>query len=133
MVRHPQVLLSDKLTTLATGVSAIPVFVLGYILIYVPADARAELVDLPGVGAPEDLRPGAQHLGALLHPDGRAVAVYLVLPAVTLACVSTALCACMMGSMLDVLRADHANRSRQGSVRALDRRAPWHAQRFIPS
>ena len=52
MVRHPQVLLSDKLTTLATAeVSAIPVFVLGYILICVRGDARAELVDLPEVGA----------------------------------------------------------------------------------
>lgn len=101
--------ITDKLTTVGTAaLSAIPAFVLGYLLIYAFAV-------LPGPNRwdwPEWARLRTSGLGPdtwtlFFIPTGEQWR-YLVLPAVTLACVSTALAARMMrGSMLDVLRADY--------------------------
>lgn len=106
--------LSDKLTTVATaGVSAIPVFVLGYILIYafavMPGPNRW---DLPEWARLKTSGLGPNTWAFFFIPTGDQWR-YLILPAITLACVSTALCARMMrGSMLDVLRADYMRTAR---------------------
>jgi ABC-type dipeptide/oligopeptide/nickel transport system permease component len=104
--------LTDKMTTLATtAAAAIPVFVLGFVLQYVFAV-------LPNKwGWPEWTRLRTSGLGpdtwtAFFIPTGEQWR-YLILPAVTLACVSTALAARMMrGSMLDVLQADYIRTAR---------------------
>ena len=104
--------LADKLTTVGTAaLSAVPVFVLGFILQYVFA------VYPNKQGWPEWTKLRTQGLG----PDTWAFFViptgeqwrYLILPAVTLACVSTALAARMTrGSMLEVMRADYMRTAR---------------------
>jgi ABC-type dipeptide/oligopeptide/nickel transport system permease component len=103
---------SDKLTTVLTAAaSAVPVFVLGFVLQYVFAVLPEKQ------GWPDILQLRTQGLG----PDTWAFVVipigeqwrYLVLPAFTLACVSTALAARMTrGSMLEVLRADYMRTAR---------------------
>jgi oligopeptide transport system permease protein len=98
---------SDRLTTILTAAaSAIPVFVLGFVLQYLFAV-------LPNKqGWPEWARLRTSGIGPdtwtlFFIPTGEQWR-YLVLPAVTLACVSTALAARMTrGSMLEVLRADY--------------------------
>jgi ABC-type dipeptide/oligopeptide/nickel transport system permease component len=104
--------LTDKLTTIGTAAAAaIPVFVLGFILQYAFA-VYPNLHDWP-----EWFRFRTQGMG----PDSWAFFFiptgdqwrYLALPAVTLACVSTALAARMTrGSMLEVLRADYMRTAR---------------------
>jgi ABC-type dipeptide/oligopeptide/nickel transport system permease component len=104
--------LTDKATTLATtAAAAIPVFVLGFVLQYVFAVIPNKH------GWPEWMALRTSGLG----PDSWALFViptgeqwrYLILPAVTLAAVSTALAARMMrGSMLDVLQADYIRTAR---------------------
>ncbi|MET0145956.1 MAG: ABC transporter permease [Ilumatobacteraceae bacterium] len=99
--------ISDKLTTVGTAAAAaIPAFVLGFILQYVFAVVPNQH------GWPEWMQLKTSRLG----PDSWALFFiptqdqwrYLILPAVTLACVSTALAARMMrGSMLEVMRADY--------------------------
>jgi ABC-type dipeptide/oligopeptide/nickel transport system permease component len=106
--------LSDKLTTIGTAaVSAVPVFVLGYILIY-------GFAVMPGPNYwdwPEWARLRTSQIGPdewyfFFIPKGEQWR-YLILPAITLACVSTALCARMMrGSMLEVMRADYMRTAR---------------------
>lgn len=104
--------LLDKLTTVTTAVlSAIPVFVLGFIFQYVFA-VYPNKHDWP-----EWARLRTSQIGPPGSGDGDWVFFfipvgeqwrYLILPAVTLACVSTALAARMTrGSMLEVLRADY--------------------------
>lgn len=103
---------SDKVTTILTAAaSAIPVFVLGFVLQYVFAVLPEKQ------GWPDILQLKTQGIG----PDTWALFViptgeqwrYLVLPAVTLAMVSTALAARMTrGSMLEVLRADYMRTAR---------------------
>jgi ABC-type dipeptide/oligopeptide/nickel transport system permease component len=103
---------TDKVTTVATtAAAAIPVFVLGFILQYVFAV-------LPNKwGWPEWTRLRTSGLGpdtwaAFFIPTGEQWR-YLILPAVTLACVSTALAARMTrGSMLEVLQADYIRTAR---------------------
>jgi oligopeptide transport system permease protein len=102
----------DKLTTLGTAaLSAIPVFVLGFIFQYVFA------VTPEKQGWPDWMQLKVQGIGpntwALFFiPTGEQWR-YLVLPAVTLACVSTALAARMTrGSMLEVMRADYMRTAR---------------------
>ncbi len=104
--------LVDKLTTVGTaGLSAIPVFVLGFVFQYAFAVypnkhdwpewaiLRTSQIGPPGSGA------GDWFL--FFIPVGEQWR-YLILPAVTLACVSTALAARMTrGSMLEVLKADY--------------------------
>lgn len=98
---------SDKLTTVLTAAaSAVPVFVLGFVLQYLFA------VQPNKHGWPEWARLRTSGLGPdtwtfFFIPTGEQWR-YLILPAVTLACVSTALAARMTrGSMLEVLRADY--------------------------
>jgi ABC-type dipeptide/oligopeptide/nickel transport system permease component len=104
--------LADKLTTVLTAAaSAIPVFVLGYILQY------AFAVYPNKHDWPEWARLRTQGLGPdtwafFFIPTGEQWR-YLILPAVTLACVSTALAARMTrGSMLEVMRADYMRTAR---------------------
>jgi ABC-type dipeptide/oligopeptide/nickel transport system permease component len=103
---------ADKLTTIFTAaLSAVPVFVLGFVLQY------AFAVYPNKHDWPEWTRLRTQGLGPdswafFFIPTGEQWR-YLILPAVTLACVSTALCARMMrGSMLEVLRADYMRTAR---------------------
>lgn len=112
--------LTDRLTTIVTaGASALPVFVLGFILQYVFAV-------YPNVHSwPEWARLRTSQLGPntwslFFIPRGEQWR-YLVLPAVTLASVSTALLARMMrGSMLEVLRADFMRTARAKGLRDRD-------------
>lgn len=114
--------LVDKLTTVGTAaLSAIPVFVLGFVFQYVFAvypnkqgwpewaTLRTSLIGPPGSGN------GDWFLFFL--PAGEQWR-YLLLPAVTLACVSTALAARMTrGSMLEVLRADYMRTAKAKGLR----------------
>lgn len=104
--------IADKLTTVGTAaLSAIPVFVLGFILQYMfavypnkhdwPEWARLRT---SGIAAPRT----EEEWFLFFIPTGPDQWRYLVLPAITLACVSTALAARMMrGSMLETLGADY--------------------------
>ena len=98
---------SDRLTTILTAAaSAVPVFVLGFVLQYLFAVVPNKQ------GWPEWAKLRTSGLGPdtwtfFFIPTGEQWR-YLILPAVTLACVSTALAARMTrGSMLEVLRADY--------------------------
>jgi ABC-type dipeptide/oligopeptide/nickel transport system permease component len=104
--------LADKATTIITaGASAIPVFVLGFVLQYLFAVQPNKL------GWPEWARLRTSGLGPdtwtlFFIPTGEQWR-YLILPAITLASVSTALLARMTrGSMLEVLRADYMRTAR---------------------
>ena len=104
--------LADKLTTVGTAaLSAVPVFVLGFILQY------AFAVYPNKQGWPDWAKLRTSGLGPdtwtlFFIPTGEQWR-YLILPAVTLACVSTALAARMTrGSMLEVLRADYMRTAR---------------------
>ena len=102
----------DQLTTIGTAAaSAIPVFVLGFLLQY------AFAVYPNKQGWPEWTQLKTQGIGpntwALFFIPVGEQWRYLVLPAVTLACVSTALAARMTrGSMLEVLGADYMRTAR---------------------
>jgi peptide/nickel transport system permease protein len=104
--------LTDKMTTLATtAAAAIPVFVLGFILQYVFA-VLPERYGLPDWMQLRTSRLGPDTWFLFFIPVGEQWR-YLILPAVTLACVSTALAARMTrGSMLEVLRADYIRTAR---------------------
>ena len=102
----------DHLTTIGTAAaSAIPVFVLGFLLQY------AFAVYPNKHGWPEWTQLKTQGIGpntwALFFIPVGEQWRYLVLPAITLACVSTALAARMTrGSMLEVLGADYMRTAR---------------------
>jgi ABC-type dipeptide/oligopeptide/nickel transport system permease component len=106
--------LADRFTTFATaGAAAVPAFVLGFVLQYAFAV-------LPGPNYwrwPEWARlrtsgTGPDTWAFFFIPTGEQWR-YLVLPAITLACVSTALLTRMTrGSMLEVLRADYMRTAR---------------------
>jgi oligopeptide transport system permease protein len=109
--------LSDRATTVVTAAAAaIPVFVLGFVLqqLFAVIPFKQDW--------PEWARLKVQGIG----PDTWAFGViptgeqwrYLVLPAITLASVSTALATRMMrGSMLEVLRADYMRTARAKGLR----------------
>ena len=104
--------IADKLTTVGTAaMAAVPVFVLGFLFQYVFAVYPNQH------GWPEWARLRTSRLGPdewffFFIPQGDQWR-YLVLPAFTLACVSTALAARMMrGSMLEVLQADYMRTAR---------------------
>jgi oligopeptide transport system permease protein len=109
--------LSDRVTTVVTAAAAaIPVFVLGFVL------QQLFAVQPFKQDWPEWARLKVQGIG----PDTWAFGViptgeqwrYLVLPAITLASVSTALATRMMrGSMLEVLRADYMRTARAKGLR----------------
>lgn len=107
----------DKLTTVITAVaSAIPVFVLGFILQYL----FAVLPNKWGWPAWARLRTqgiGPDQWSLFLIPRGDQWR-YLILPAISLASVTTALAARMTrGSMLEVLRADFMRTARAKGLR----------------
>jgi ABC-type dipeptide/oligopeptide/nickel transport system permease component len=114
--------LMDKATTFATaGAAAIPAFVLGFVLQYVFAV-------LPGPNY-WDLPEWAQLKVSGMEEDAWAFFFiptgeqwrHLILPAVTLACVSTALLTRMTrGSMLEVLRSDYMRTARAKGLRERD-------------
>ena len=104
--------MSDRLTTIVTAAaSAVPVFVLGFILQYIFAVVPNKQ------GWPEWMALRTSQLGPdtwafFFIPTGEQWR-YLVLPAITLAAVSTALAARMTrGSMLEVMRADYMRTAR---------------------
>ena len=104
--------LSDRFTTIITAAaSAIPVFVLGFLLQWLFA------VQPNKWGWPEWAQLRTQGLGPdtwtfFFIPTGEQWR-YLILPAITLASVSTALAARMTrGSMLEVMRADYMRTAR---------------------
>jgi len=104
--------LSDRVTTIVTAAaSAIPVFVLGFLLQWLFA------VQPNKWGWPEWAQLKTQGLGPdtwtfFFIPTGEQWR-YLILPAITLASVSTALAARMTrGSMLEVMRADYMRTAR---------------------
>ena len=104
--------LADKLTTVATAAAAaIPAFVLGFILQYAFA-VYPNKHDWPSWARLATSRLGPDTWTAFFIPSGEQWR-FLILPAVTLACVSTALAARMMrGSMLEVMRADYMRTAR---------------------
>jgi ABC-type dipeptide/oligopeptide/nickel transport system permease component len=112
--------LADRITTIVTaGASAVPVFVLGFILQY-------GFAVLPNKqGWPEWLALRTSRLGPdswsfFFIPTGEQWR-YLLLPAVALASVSTALAARMTrGSMLEVMRADYMRTARAKGLRERD-------------
>lgn len=104
--------LADRATTIITAAaSAVPVFVLGFVLQYLFA------VQPNKQGWPEWAQLRTSGLGPdswtfFFIPTGEQWR-YLILPAITLASVSTALLARMTrGSMLEVLRADYMRTAR---------------------
>ncbi|HEX6569207.1 MAG TPA: ABC transporter permease, partial [Acidimicrobiales bacterium] len=98
---------SDKLTTVLTAAaSAVPVFVLGFVLQYMFA-VYPNKQGWPEWASLRTSGRGPDTWTFFFIPTGEQWR-YLILPAVTLACVSTALAARMTrGSMLEVLRADY--------------------------
>jgi oligopeptide transport system permease protein len=104
--------LSDKLTTIGTAAAAaIPVFVLGFILQYMWA-VYPNKHDWPEWARFRTQGLGPDSWTLFFIPTGDQWR-YLALPAITLACVSTALAARMMrGSMLEVMRADYMRTAR---------------------
>ncbi len=112
--------LTDRVTTVVTaGASAIPVFVLGFILQYGFA-VVPNLNDWPEWARLRTSTLGPDTWTFFFIPTGEQWR-YLVLPAVTLASVSTALAARMTrGSMLEVLRADYMRTARAKGLRERD-------------
>jgi len=109
--------LADRFTTIVTaGASAVPVFVLGFILQYVFA-VLPNKNDFPEWARIYTSRLGPDSWSLFLIPRGDQWR-YLILPAVTLASVSTALAARMTrGSMLEVMRADFMRTARAKGLR----------------
>jgi len=112
--------IADRFTTIVTaGASAVPVFVLGFILQYGFA-VIPNLNDWPEWLALRTSRIGPDSWAFFFIPTGEQWR-YLVLPAVTLASVSTALAARMTrGSMLEVMRADYMRTARAKGLRERD-------------
>lgn len=106
--------LADRFTTVATaGAAAIPAFVLGFVLQYAFAVLPGRNYwDWPEWAQLRTSGVGPDTWTFFFIPTGEQWR-YLVLPAITLACVSTALLARMTrGSMLEVLRADYMRTAR---------------------
>jgi ABC-type dipeptide/oligopeptide/nickel transport system permease component len=112
--------IADRLTTVVTAAaSAVPVFVLGFILQYGFA-VIPNLNDWPEWARLRTSRMGPDSWELFFIPTGEQWR-YLILPAFTLASVSTALAARMTrGSMLEVLRADYMRTARAKGLRERD-------------
>ncbi|MEJ7584553.1 MAG: ABC transporter permease [Acidimicrobiales bacterium] len=108
---------TDRMTTIGTAaLAAVPVFVLGFFLQYGGA-VYPNLHDFPDWARLRTQSIGPDSWTLFFIPTGEQWR-YLILPAVTLACVSTALAARMMrGSMLEVLRADYMRTARSKGLR----------------
>jgi oligopeptide transport system permease protein len=104
--------LSDRITTIVTAAaSAIPVFVLGFVLQYIFA-VQPNKWDWPEWARLRTSGIGPNSWTFFFIPTGEQWR-YLILPAIALASVTTALLARMMrGSMLEVLRADYMRTAR---------------------
>ncbi|MDD9371351.1 MAG: ABC transporter permease [Acidimicrobiales bacterium] len=104
--------IGDRITTILTAAaSAIPVFVLGFVLQYLFA-VQPNKLDFPEWARLRTSGIGPDSWTFFFIPTGEQWR-YLVLPAVTLASVTTALLARMTrGSMLEVLRADYMRTAR---------------------
>lgn len=112
--------LADRLTTIVTaGASAVPVFVLGFIFQYGFA-VVPNLNDWPEWARLRTSRIGPDTWSFFFIPTGEQWR-YLILPAITLASVSTALAARMTrGSMLEVARADYMRTAKAKGLRERD-------------
>jgi oligopeptide transport system permease protein len=112
--------IADRVTTIITAAaSAVPVFVLGFILQYGFA-VIPNKQHWPEWLALRTSRIGPDSWALFFIPTGEQWR-YLVLPAVTLASVSTALAARMTrGSMLEVMRADYMRTARAKGLRERD-------------
>jgi oligopeptide transport system permease protein len=112
--------LGDRVVTLITAAaSAIPVFVLGLILQWVFA-VQPNKLDWPEWARLRTSGIGPDSWTFFFIPVGEQWR-YLILPAVTLASVTTALLARMTrGSMLEVLRADYMRTARAKGLRERD-------------
>jgi ABC-type dipeptide/oligopeptide/nickel transport system permease component len=111
---------SDRLTTIFTAAaSAIPVFVLGFVLQWLFA-VKPNQWDWPHWARLRTSGIGPDSWTFFFIPTGEQWR-YLILPAVTLASVTTALLARMTrGSMLEVLRADYMRTARAKGLRERD-------------
>lgn len=111
---------TDRATTILTAAaSAVPVFVLGFILQYAFAVVPNKQ-SWPEWMALRTSRLGPDTWTFFFVPTGEQWR-YLVLPAVALASVSTALAARMTrGSMLEVMRADYMRTARAKGLRERD-------------
>ncbi len=105
--------LSDRVTTVVTaGASAVPVFVLGYVLQYLFA-VYPNKHDWPEWARLRTSFLGPDEWTLFFIPGSVEQLRYLILPAVALASVSTALTTRMTrGSMLEVMRADYMRTAR---------------------
>lgn len=112
---------SDRVTTIATAaMAAVPVFVLGYLLQYAFA-VYPNLHDWPEWFRMRTSLIGPDEWRFFFIPKNLEQVRHLLLPAVTLASVSTALAARMTrGSMLEVLRADYMRTARAKGLRERD-------------
>jgi len=104
--------IGDRITTILTAAaSAIPVFVLGFVLQYLFA-VQPNKLDFPEWARLRTSGIGPDTWTFFFIPTGEQWR-YLILPAITLASVTTALLARMTrGSMLEVLRADYMRTAR---------------------
>lgn len=111
---------ADRITTIVTaGASAIPVFVLGFVLQYAFA-VVPNLNDWPEWARLRTSRLGPDSWAFFFIPTGEQWR-FLILPAIALASVSTALAARMTrGSMLEVMRADYMRTARAKGLRERD-------------
>jgi ABC-type dipeptide/oligopeptide/nickel transport system permease component len=112
--------IADRLTTIVTAAaSAVPVFVLGFLLQYGFA-VIPNKQDWPEWASLRTSLIGPDSWTLFFIPTGEQWR-YLLLPAVTLASVSTALAARMTrGSMLEVMRADYMRTARAKGLRERD-------------
>lgn len=104
--------LMDRFTTIVTAAaSAVPVFVLGLVLQWMFA-VQPNKLDWPDWARLRTSGIGPDSWAFFIIPTGEQWR-YLLLPAVTLACVTTALLARMTrGSMLEVISADYMRTAR---------------------
>jgi peptide/nickel transport system permease protein len=112
--------IGDRFATIVTAAaSAIPVFVLGLVLQWVFA-VQPNKLDWPELARLRTSGIGPDTWTFFFIPTGEQWR-YLVLPAITLASVTTALLARMTrGSMLEVLRADYMRTARSKGLRERD-------------
>jgi ABC-type dipeptide/oligopeptide/nickel transport system permease component len=112
--------IGDRFTTIVTAAaSAIPVFVLGLVLQWMFA-VQPNKLDWPEWARLRTSGIGPDSWAFFVIPTGEQWR-YLVLPAITLASVTTALLARMTrGSMLEVLRADYMRTARSKGLRERD-------------
>lgn len=112
--------IGDRFTTIVTAAaSAIPVFVLGLVLQWMFA-VQPNKLDWPEWARLRTSGIGPDSWAFFVIPTGEQWR-YLILPAITLASVTTALLARMTrGSMLEVLRADYMRTARSKGLRERD-------------